>query len=143
MLGPRLAPRDSFRGMRRRHLWLALLFLWVSACTRETRTDPAVEVVAASLGTNKRGIEASVLRSLPNPKGEGTFVYVPKADNDGSRNVIWLVIDGQAYPLNGATKGTVTPMLPWPREAAPGVWQRTGLDPYWAAEAVEIVFGPQ
>jgi hypothetical protein len=84
------------------------------------------------------------LRSRPNPKGDGTFVYVPKTRFYGvERKVVWLVIDNQAYPLNGATRGTVTPRLAWPREAPAAVWQRTGLDPYWAAEANGIVFGTE
>jgi hypothetical protein len=122
----------------------ALFFLFLSSCTARTRTDPAIEVVASALGENKLEVDASALQSRPNPKGEGTFVYVPQTRFHGvERYVIWLVIDRQAFALNGATKGSVTPMLPWPREAPPGVWERTGLSPYSATEAIEIVFDSQ
>lgn len=82
------------------------------------------------------------LRSMPNPKGRGTFVYCPRTDFGGvERLVIWLVLEGQAYPLNGATKGSVTPSISWPREATEAQWSTTGLDPYSASEAIRIVFG--
>jgi hypothetical protein len=68
-------PRLVRRSLRAVGAFL-LLSLW--ACDNEARTDPAINVVAASLGTNKLGIEASALRSRPNPKGDGTFVYVPQ-----------------------------------------------------------------
>ena len=104
--------------------------------------DPAISVVATQLGSNKLGVNTSDLRSLPNPKGEGTFVYVPKTRFHGvERNVIWLVIEGRAYPLNGATKGSVTPGLPWPREAPEQIWARTGLVASSPTEAIKIVFG--
>ena len=77
-----------------------------------------IRVVAQHLAGNKLGIKAEDLRSVPNPRGQGTFVYSPHTRFDGvERNVIWLVLDEQAFPLNGATKGSVTPSLPWPRNA--------------------------
>lgn len=104
--------------------------------------ESAVLIVAQHLAGNKLGIAAEDLRSLPNPKGEGTFVYCPDTRFHGvERKVIWLVVEGQAYPLNGATKGTVTPSLLWPREAPEEQWRTTGLDPYSPAEALTIVFG--
>ncbi len=139
----RLAVCEPLKQWRLR-LSFALLLVPSWACAGEQRIDPAVEVVAAHLSTNKLGIEASALKSRPNPNGEGTFVYVPETRFHGvERKVIWLVIDGQAYPLNGATKGSVTPGLPWPREAPEALWARTRLSPYMASEAIGIVFGAQ
>ena len=81
------------------------------------------------------------LSEMPNPKGEGTFVYVPQTRYLGvERYVIWLVIENRAFALNGATK-TITPSLPWPREAPDDLWQRTGLEKFSATEAIQIVFG--
>lgn len=128
----------------RLQLLIKLLLLPLWSCGRAEGPDPAIDVVAASLGPNKLAVEASALKSRPNPKGEGTFVYVPQTRFHGvERMVIWLVIDNQAYPLNGATKGSVTPSLPWPREAPESVWAKTGLSPYSPGEANEIVFGVQ
>lgn len=107
-----------------------------------TPRNPAVQIVSVNLTSNKLGIRDVDLLSKPNPKGEGTFVYVSKTNFEGvERNIIWLVIDDQVFPLNGATKGIVTSSLPWPREADPQLWSRTGLDPYMATEAIKIVFG--
>jgi hypothetical protein len=105
-------------------------------------TDAVTPVARALLPGNKLGIKASDLKSMRNPRGAGTFVYVPQTRFHGvERLLIWVVVDGKAFPLNGATKGTVTPSLPWPREAAKELWQKTGLDPYSAAEALGIVLG--
>ena len=93
------------------------------------------------LGINQLGIEASHLSETPNPKGEGTFVYVPQTRYSGvERYVIWLVIEDRAFALNGVTKN-ITPSLPWPREAPDDLWQRTGLEKFSATEAIQIVFG--
>lgn len=76
-----------------------------------------------------------------NPDGEGVLVYVPRTRFWGvERKLVWLVIDGQAFPLNGAS-ATVTPSLPWPREAPEGVWKKTGLDPYQATKTIELLWG--
>ena len=100
-----------------------------------------IVVVSRDLGINQLGIEASHLSEMPNPKGEGTFVYVPQTRYSGvERYVIWLVIENRAFALNGATKN-ITPSLPWPREAPDGLWQRTGLEKFGATEAIQIVFG--
>ena len=65
----------------------------------------AIRVVSDRLGSNHYGIEADDLRSMKNPKGKGSFVYVEKTHFHGfQRNIIWMVIDGKAYPLNGSTK---------------------------------------
>ena len=50
-----------------------------------------------------------------------------------------MVIDGQAFPLNGPTK-KITPNLPWPREAPESTWKKTRLDKYSATEAIKLVF---
>ncbi len=101
-----------------------------------------IRVVAQHLAGNKLGIVAEDLRSLPNPRGEGTFVYCPTTRFSGvERKVIWLVLENEAIPLNGATKGSVTPLLPWPRDVPKEQWSATGLDPYSPSEALEIVFG--
>jgi len=86
-------------------------------------------------------IRSSVLLTSVNPGGEGIFVYVAKSRYIGVRRLfIWLVIEGQAYPLNGASKN-LTPSLPWPRDADPRVWQKTRLNPISAIEAIEITRG--
>ena len=101
----------------------------------------AIQTVDASLGSNELDIVGADLLSVENPNGDGTFVYVEQTRFSGvERFIIWLVLDGTAYPLNGATK-FVLPALPWPREAEPSVWERTGLSPYQATDALEIVFG--
>lgn len=81
------------------------------------------------------------LEETPNPKGEGVFVSIsPRGKIIESSPALWLVIDEQGYALNAPAKG-LTPTLPWPREAPAGVWERTGLDPYVATEALKIVYG--
>lgn len=100
----------------------------------------SIEVVSRNLGTNILDIESAQLKEMPDPKGEGIFVYSPQARyHEVQRYIFWLVIEEMASPLNGATKD-ITPSLPWPREAPNGVWQWTGLDMYSATEAIEIVF---
>jgi hypothetical protein len=120
---------------------IALCLIVVTATSQAAPAD-VIAAVAPALPGNKLGIRASDLKSMKNPKGAGTFVYVPQTQFQGvERLLVWLVVDGKAFPLNGATKGTVTPSLPWPREAPKGLWQKTGLDPYSPAEALRIVFG--
>lgn len=102
-----------------------------------------VSAVAKHLRGNKLGIVSSDLLTKKNPKGEGFFVYVPRTRFRGvKRLVLWLALDGRAYPLNGPTKDT-TPNLPWPREADAQTWAKSGLNPYSASEAIDIVFGGQ
>ncbi|MCK4783889.1 MAG: hypothetical protein KAV87_09080 [Desulfobacteraceae bacterium] len=111
----------------------------VSSPTTDRR-NAEIDTVSISLGSNHLGIEPTDLRGMDNPKGEGVFVYVEQTRFSGVRRfILWLVLDGNAYPLNGATKG-VTPSLPWPREAPEEQWSRTNLDPYQATEAIDIVF---
>ena len=113
----------------------------LSACGSEQPSESNhIGVVSRDLGINQLGIEASHLSEIPNPKGEGTFVYVPQTrHSDVERYVIWLVIEDTAFVLNGATKN-ITPSLPWPREAPDDLWQRTGLEKSQATEAIRIVF---
>lgn len=92
---------------------------------------------------NKLGVSGREFTTKENPKGEGVFVYDPRTRFAGvERFLIWVIIEDSAYPLNGPSK-TITPTLTWPREANPAVWKKTGLDPYIAKEALDIVFGPQ
>lgn len=101
----------------------------------------AVSVVARALGSNTLGVRSSDLALKVNPKGAGTFVYVAQTRfGDVERNLLWLVLDGRAYALNGPSK-LLTPNLPWPRDAEGSVWKTTGLNQYSATEAIAIVFG--
>ena len=113
----------------------------LSACGSEQPSESNhIGVVSRYLGMNQLDIEASHLSEMPNPKGEGTFVYVPQTRYSGvERYVIWLVIENRAFALNGVTK-IITPSLPWPREAPDDLWQRTGLEKSQATEAIRIVF---
>jgi len=109
-----------------------------------SKSGAAIGVVAPSLG-GKFGITSADLREKRNPKGGGTFVYAPQTSfwafgRSLERQILWLVLDGYAYPLNGTTKN-VTPELKWPREADETTWEKSGLNPYSPSEALEIVFG--
>ena len=117
----------------------------IGVVSRDLGINPSesnhIGVVSRDLGMNQLGIEASHLSEMPNPKGEGTFVYVPQTRYSGvERYVIWLVIENRAFALNGVTK-IITPSLPWPREAPDDLWQRTGLEKFSATEAIQMVFG--
>ena len=102
----------------------------------------ATRLVGAALDKQHAlGVTPSDLRTKPNPKGDGTFVYVPRTDYAGvTRNLVWVVVDGRAYPLNGPSK-TATPSLPFPREADDATWARTGLNKYSATEAIALLWG--
>jgi len=90
---------------------------------------------------NNLGVSGREFKTKPNPKGKGIFVYDPRIKFNGAKkNLIWLVINDAAYPLNGASKN-LTPSLKWPREVDPKVWKTTSLDPYMVTEAIKIVFG--
>lgn len=98
-------------------------------------------LVIQALIPNELNVGGREFKTLDNPKGEGVFVYDPRTSFSGvKRNLIWIVIDDEAYPLNGASKN-LTPDLKWPREADPDIWKKTSLDPYVATEAINIVFG--
>ena len=126
---------------------LAIAVLALSCQSSSSRGGSAASasqseaVVSKALGVNKLGVDSSDLREMANPKGDGAFVYVPQTRFYGvERYVLWMVIDGRAYPVNGATKN-ITPTLQWPREAPDDLWKRTGFSPFLATEAIEIVFG--
>ena len=98
-------------------------------------------VIQALALPNELGVGGREFRTKVNPKGQGIFVYDPRTRFSGvKRNLIWLVINNTAYPLNGPSK-KLTPSLRWPREANEAVWKTTGLNQYMATEAIEIVFG--
>ena len=98
-------------------------------------------VIQALTMPNNLGVGGREFRTKLNPKGEGVFVHDPRTRFSGvKRNLIWLVIDDTAYPLNGPSK-MLTPSLRWPRETDEAIWRTTGLSPYMATEAIEIVFG--
>jgi hypothetical protein len=98
-------------------------------------------IVIQSLVPNKLGVGGAEFKTKNNTKGDGIFVFNPKTEFNGTkRYLIWLVIKDEAYPLNGPSK-MITPDLKWPREANPDIWKKTGLDPYIATEAIEIVYG--
>lgn len=98
-------------------------------------------VIQALKMPNNLRVGGREFRTKANPKGEGVFVYDPRTRFSGvNRNLIWLITNDTAYPLNGPST-TLTPSLKWPREADEAIWRKTGLDPYMATEAIEIVFG--
>jgi len=98
-------------------------------------------VIQALKLPNKLGVAGREFKTKPNPKGEGIFVYDPRIQFKGvKRNLLWLVINHEAYPLNGPSKN-LTPSLKWPREADQVLWKTTGLDQFMATEAIKIVFG--
>ena len=121
-------------------LFIALLFLTVPVHSEEDHYARGLVIQALDL-PNKLGVGGREFKTKPNPKGAGVFVFDPRTTFSGvKRNLIWLVIDDEAYPLNGPSK-KLTPSLKWPREADPKTWKKTGLDPFMATEAIEIVFG--
>ena len=118
-----------------------LTSLAVASNTEAPALSKSIAVVSRVLDeSNLLDIEPSDLKTMPNPKGEGVFVYSSQTRYAGvERYVIWLVIDDRAFPLNGATKNVI-PSLPFPRDAPSGLWDRTGLDMHMATEAIGIVF---
>lgn len=127
-----------------------ILVVMVAACANEA-SDPnnlpassssvtATQIVAVTLGVNDLGITPSDLKEQANPQGDGTFVYASETMFSGvERFILWMVVDDEAYPLNGATKD-VTPSLKWPREALDQTWQKTGLDRFSATESIDLIF---
>lgn len=100
-------------------------------------------LVAAALPTpNKFGIGPRQLLARANPRGAGSFVYVPGFEINGyRRSVVWFVLGEQVFPLNGSTQ-TITPHLPWPRERPLADWASTGIDPMdLTQEALALLFG--
>ena len=119
-------------------LIMTVLVLYASAAD----THYARGLVIQALIPNQLNIGGREFKTLDNPRGEGVFVYDPRTRFNGvQRYLIWMVIEDEAYPLNGAIKN-LTPDLKWPRDAKdPDIWKKTGLDPYMATEAINIVFG--
>ena len=108
---------------------------------RSVKEDSAIRAVAANIKPDNRlGISQTDLATKKNPKGQGVFVYVPQERIGPGGHRIWVVVDHQAFALNARSKD-LTPLLPWPREAGPGVWETTGLNPYDPTDAFEAVFG--
>lgn len=107
----------------------------------------AIDTVAHALRPNDLGVTADRLRARANPHGQGVLVYVPETRFAGAeRFFLWLVLDGTAYPLNGATKGSLTPNLSWPRDfpGGPDAWQRrVGFSSYSPTKVIETLFGEQ
>jgi hypothetical protein len=104
----------------------------------------AISLVSKAIEQNKLNVTAKDLVTKKNPKGEGTFVYVPQTSFSGvERYVIWMVVDSRAYALNSPSK-MVTPSLPWPREGDDTTWNKTGIDKFsGASEAIKIIFENQ
>ncbi len=118
---------------------LSCPFAAAQVTTNDDHSARSVVILALQL-PNKLGVGGAEFRTKPNPKGKGVFVYDPRTKFHGAeRRLIWLVLDEQAYPLNGPSK-MLTPRLKWPREIDPKIWKTTGLDPYMATEALAIAF---
>jgi len=99
-------------------------------------------VIQALKLPNKLGVGGREFRTKSNPRGKGVFVYDARTRFHGvKRYLLWLVVDDQTYPLNGASKN-LTPALKWPREANQKIWKATGLNPFSPTESIEIIFGP-
>lgn len=113
----------------------------VSHSPEESAGRGAIRLVGSLLrrGIDGRSVRVADLRSVKNPKGEGVFVFVPK-ERFHPRLYVWLVLDQQAYALNGPAK-SAAPSLKLSREASDAIWGKTGLDRFVASEALKIVFG--
>jgi hypothetical protein len=81
------------------------------------------------------------LRAIPNPKGNGKFVY-PRKLLGVRPKLLWIAIGDSAYPLNRASKNAV-PQLRWPSEAPADLWMQTNLDPVTEIESIDAVFASQ
>jgi len=103
--------------------------------------DEARNLVAGAIGPNQLGVDGSDLEVRANPKGEGLLVYVPETDYDGvERHLIWVVLKGNAYCVNGAGKN-ITPGLMWSRDADLDTWKTTGLNQLMPApELISIIY---
>lgn len=104
------------------------------------QNDHARGLVIRALESNDLGVRGKEFKTVNNPKGEGVLVFDPRTRFNGvERYLIWLVVNDEAYPLNGASKN-LTPRLKWPREADSKTWKTTGLDPHFVTEVIEFVF---
>jgi hypothetical protein len=114
-----------------------------AACAAPEPPPDVAAVIAPHLGSNSLGVQPSDLAVMENPRGEGHLVYVPRTQfEEGRRFLIWLVIDGEAYTINGQTHN-LTPEIPFPSAAGAERWARTGLDPNRATGTLELVFGDE
>lgn len=92
----------------------------------ENSQDP-LDLIAPHLTDNQFEVSRDNLRRMDNPNGEGQFVYVPETRFNGTERLfIWYVNRGHAAKINGAT-GSLTPGLPFPREAQYEIWRDSGL----------------
>lgn len=119
-----------------------------SAGTETSQQSPeetnAIRLVSAAIESNKLNVTSKDLKAKKNPKGAGSFVYVPQTRYSGvERYVIWIVLDSKAFALNSPSK-MVTPSLPWPRDTDDATWNKTGINKYnGATEAIDILFGTE
>jgi len=73
-------------------------------------------IVIQAVEPNKLKVGGAEFKTIDNPKGDGVLVYDPRTEFYGvKRYLIWMVINDEAYPLNGPSK-MVTPSLSWPRD---------------------------
>ena len=100
-------------------------------------SDEAIAEIARRIAGNSRGVGALDLASMPNPDGEGTFVYVKAAAS--TRPVLWLVLDGQPFILTSAAS-ELAGGLPYPADRQ-SAWARTGRGLFSSKDAVELVYG--
>jgi len=102
----------------------------------------AIAAVAPFITDNPYAVTTTSLEVIDNPRGTGQIVYVPEVQERLGQpgNLLWVVLDDQAYAVNGTSKN-VTPLLPFPREAPEAVWDASGLDRFSASETMAIVFG--
>jgi hypothetical protein len=97
-------------------------------------------LIAAHLEGNSLGVRPAELKVMKNPRGEGELVFVERTlFEEGPRYLVWLVLDGTAYTINGQTHN-LTPDLPFPSAAGAERWAQTGLDPNRATETLALVF---
>jgi len=102
--------------------------------------NKAIKLITDNLSGNMFDLTENDLKVKDNTKGNGVFVYVQQTRFHGvERYILWIVVDNQAYPLNGATKN-ITPDLPWLREAGNEVVDKIGINKSSATEAIDIVF---
>lgn len=113
----------------------ALIRVWPSWRRLERASSWPKAVVRAAIEPTWEEIFGTVeLCERPNPYGDGMVVFCPRTVFAGvTRRLAWLVLDAQAFPINGASK-TVTPSLPWFREATETVQSRAGVGTYSHAQ---------
>ena len=103
--------------------------------------DP-IQLVGRLIKTTAFGITIGDLKQKPNPRGKGTFVFVPQTRFWGmERFFIWFVNGRHASKLSGATN-KLTPNLPFPRHADYEIWKDSGLKSSEATSfGLKVVFG--